>query len=68
MTRRTLAPVALGAGFLFNVPFGPRPVADAPNDLGGQMLERLQANHTETKGLITRPASASAPRRLPSAR
>lgn len=54
MTRRTVVPVALGAGFLFNAPFGPRPVADAPNDLGSQVLERLTANHGEVKSALTR--------------
>ena len=40
------------ASFLFNVPFGPRPVLDNPENLGQRVLERVQANHTETKSLL----------------
>lgn len=57
MTRRNLvssvSAVSGGfAGFLFNVPFGPRPVLDNPENLGAQVLERIQANHTETKTIL----------------
>ncbi|KQS66496.1 hypothetical protein ASG32_30695 [Methylobacterium sp. Leaf361] len=56
MTHRTALIIAGSgfAGFLACNIGGVRVAFDAPNDLGGQVLERLQANHTETKGLITR--------------
>ncbi|MGG7524105.1 phage major capsid protein [bacterium BS0013] len=55
MNRRTFIPAGSGfASFLACSIGGVRVAFDAPNDLGSQVLERLNANHTETKGLITR--------------
>lgn len=56
MTKRTATILAGSgfAGFLACNIGGVRVAFDNPENLGGQVLERLQANHTETKGLITR--------------
>lgn len=55
MTRRTLMAAGSGfASFLACNIGGVRVAFDSPNDLGSQVLERLNTNHTETKGLITR--------------
>ena len=51
MTRRL--PLAGGsAAFVFASAIGPRIPLDNPENLGAQVLQRLQANHTETKGLL----------------
>ncbi len=40
------------AGFLFNAPFGPRPVLDNPENLGSEVMERLGTNHAEVKTIL----------------
>lgn len=42
------------AGFLFTVPFGPRPALDNPENLGTQVMERLDGNHREVKTVLGR--------------
>lgn len=56
MTHRTALIIAGSgfAGFLACNIGGIRVAFDAPNDLGGQVLERLQANHGEVKSALTR--------------
>ncbi len=47
------APLVGGsAAFLFSAAIGPRILLDNPENLGRQVMERLDANHTETKGLL----------------
>lgn len=53
MIRRNLVSGGF-AGFLFNVPFGPRPALDNPENLGAQVMERLDDNHREVKTVLGR--------------
>ncbi|MFY9291568.1 MAG: phage major capsid protein [Methylorubrum rhodinum] len=53
MIRRNLVSGGF-AGFLFTVPFGPRPVLDNPENLGAQVMERLDGNHREVKTVLGR--------------
>lgn len=56
MTRRTAA-IITGSGFASFLACGIggiRVAFDNPENLGSQVMERLSANHTETKGLISR--------------
>ncbi|KQT55033.1 hypothetical protein ASG52_25245 [Methylobacterium sp. Leaf456] len=53
MNRRNLVSGG-SAGFLFTVPFGARPALDNPENLGSQLMERLDTNHREVKGVLGR--------------
>lgn len=56
MTKRTATILAGSgfAGFLACNIGGVRVAFDNPENLGSQVMERLTANHTETKGMLTR--------------